>query len=253
MICQRCRTHILSRIQFQQHTLRSPSSCGSTSFLKIQPRFVSTDSPRTPAMPPPPTPRQPGVGSVTVPSAISSSTPGVSQPLSTPTDGVSKPATSVNDNKGPAEAAAASAAAARQQPSSCPPGTPMTGLDYIKNKPGIVALEDHDYPEWLWTLIDDGSKKKKEAGGVDPSTLNKKLRKRYDKKMAALAASRPRKIPVHEQSLDITPAEHNSEQNSSRDTLIEAVASLQKREEITKSARESRRKGIREANFLRGL
>jgi large subunit ribosomal protein L54 len=45
----------------------------------------------------------------------------------------------------------------------------MTGLNYIKNKPDIVALEDHEYPEWLWKLLDDKSKNKKKDGGVDVS------------------------------------------------------------------------------------
>lgn len=83
--------------------------------------------------------------------------------------------------------------------------------------------------------------------------LNKKQRKRYDKKMAALAATQPRKIPLHEQATDIIPAEYNTEQDGPRDIIAEAAAGLEKTEEITKSAREARRKGIRESNFLRGL
>jgi large subunit ribosomal protein L54 len=83
--------------------------------------------------------------------------------------------------------------------------------------------------------------------------LNKKQRKKHDKKMAALAASLPRKIPVHEQSLDITPADYNSQRDGPRDVVAEAADSLAKRETITKSAREARRKGIPESNFLRGL
>lgn len=69
--------------------------------------------------------------------------------------------------------------------------------------------------------------------------------------MAALEASRPRKIPVHEQSIDITSA---SETANAGDNLVNiAEKGLEKRGEITKSAREARRKGIREANFLKGL
>lgn len=71
--------------------------------------------------------------------------------------------------------------------------------------------------------------------------------------MAALAASRPRKIPLHEQATDITPAEYNADQDGARDIIVEAAAGLEKRGDITKSAREARRKGIRESNFLRGL
>jgi large subunit ribosomal protein L54 len=84
--------------------------------------------------------------------------------------------------------------------------------------------------------------------------MNKKQRKRHDKKMAALAATQPRKIPLHEQATDIIPADYNVEQQDGpRDIVAEAAAGLEKKEEITKSAREARRKGIRESNFLRGL
>ncbi|QKX57471.1 uncharacterized protein TRUGW13939_04585 [Talaromyces rugulosus] len=250
MICQRCRTHLLSRIQFQQHVVRSPSTCGPSLLAKSQTRFSSTDTPKTPATPPPPTPTKPGIGAVNVSAAVSSATPGVSQPLSTPTDGVPQPPAWVNPGKGPA---AAAAAASSREPSSCAAGTVMSGLNYIKNKPDIVALEDHEYPEWLWKLLDNKSNNNKKDGGVDVSSLNKKLRKKHDKKMAALAASRPRKIPVHEQAVDITPANYNSSQDGPRDVVAEAADSLAKRETITKSAREARRKGIRESNFLRGL
>lgn len=83
--------------------------------------------------------------------------------------------------------------------------------------------------------------------------LNKKQRKRHEKKMAALAASLPRKIPLHEQATDITPAPYNIKGETPSDLIAQAADSLEKRSAIRKSAREARRKGIREANFLRGL
>lgn len=43
-------------------------------------------------------------------------------------------------------------------PSSAPAGTKLQGLNYEKNKPDLFALEDHEYPAWLWGLIDDGGK-----------------------------------------------------------------------------------------------
>lgn len=178
MICQRCRTHLLSRIPVQQNAIRTPSTCVATIF-KAQSRFSSTDTPKTPAMPPPPAPRQPsgGPGSITIPSAISSATPGVSQPLSTPTHGVPEPPQWVNPGKNaaaaPTDVAGTSAgpAAPTHEPSSLLAGTVMKGLNYMKNKPEIVALEDHEYPDWLWTLLDDKAKKSSESGGVDVSCM----------------------------------------------------------------------------------
>lgn len=83
--------------------------------------------------------------------------------------------------------------------------------------------------------------------------LNKKQRKRYEKKMAARAATLPPKIPVHHHATDITPAQYNRGEQAATDVLGDAAQGLEKRSEITKSAREARRKAIREANFLRGL
>jgi large subunit ribosomal protein L54 len=90
---------------------------------------------------------------------MASATPGVSQPLSTP-EGVH---VDVNPEK-PAKTTAAT-----HTPSIAPAGTKLNGLNYFKNKPDVFALEDSEYPEWLWGLLEDGAKAKKE-GGVDPSS-----------------------------------------------------------------------------------
>lgn len=36
--------------------------------------------------------------------------------------------------------------------STAPAGTVLKGLNYMKNKPEVLALEDTEYPEWLWNL-----------------------------------------------------------------------------------------------------
>ncbi|KAB8237076.1 hypothetical protein ETB97_006606 [Aspergillus alliaceus] len=242
MICQRCRTSLLSRLQPQHTVAFSASLCArQLPIHRSQFRNYSDGKPTVSATPPSSVPRQPVASDITIPSAISSATPGVSQPLSTPEevhiDAPTKP----------------TKAAAERPPSSCPAGTKLNGLNYFKNKPDVVALEDSEYPEWLWSLLDDAKKQSKSEGGVDPSTLNKKQRKRYEKKMAARAATLPPKIPVHHHATDITPAPYNRGDQATDDLLAEAAESLEKRSEITKSAREARRKAIREANFLRGL
>jgi large subunit ribosomal protein L54 len=99
------------------------------------------------------------VGDVTTPSAISSATPGISQPLSTPE--------SVHIDVNPG----ATKPVVERPPSSCPAGTKLNGLNYFKNKPEVLAKEDHEYPDWLWDLLGDSSKSAKaEKGGVDPSS-----------------------------------------------------------------------------------
>ncbi|EIW76049.1 hypothetical protein CONPUDRAFT_147055 [Coniophora puteana RWD-64-598 SS2] len=46
--------------------------------------------------------------------------------------------------------------------SSCPANTVLTGLNYLKGQPPVIALPDEEYPPWLWdiqkpkVLPDDG-------------------------------------------------------------------------------------------------
>lgn len=97
----------------------------------------------------------------------------MSQQLSTPTHGIPEPPKWVNPGKDAAAATAAAtgAAAPTHEPSSCVAGTPLKGLNYTKGKPDIVALEDHEYPDWLWTLLDDSAKKSNDAGGADAACM----------------------------------------------------------------------------------
>jgi large subunit ribosomal protein L54 len=142
-------------------------------------------------------------------------------------------------------------------------------------------MEDDEYPDWLWGLVDQGKKSTTAAaadGGdavdlscklhrtltqdlpapnpvhtpiqtptpsgflTDPLTaMTKKQRQKYDRKQERLLKTLPKRTPVHEQSKDLTgPGD-------------DAVVSLERRQEITKSSRVARRKGIRESNFLRSM
>lgn len=38
--------------------------------------------------------------------------------------------------------------------SSAPAGTPLKGINYLKNAEDPIALEEHEYPEWLWRCLD---------------------------------------------------------------------------------------------------
>jgi hypothetical protein len=49
--------------------------------------------------------------------------------------------------------------------SSVPAGTPLKGLNFLKNGSDPVALPDEEYPSWLWTLLTP--KKKKGAMSSD--------------------------------------------------------------------------------------
>lgn len=40
--------------------------------------------------------------------------------------------------------------------SGTPAGTPLKNINYFKNKSDPIALEDSEYPDWLWTLLEGG-------------------------------------------------------------------------------------------------
>lgn len=47
-------------------------------------------------------------------------------------------------------------------PSSVPAGTVLKGLNFMKNQQDPVAMEDHEYPDWLWEVL----RSKQEAAGA---------------------------------------------------------------------------------------
>ena len=48
--------------------------------------------------------------------------------------------------------------------SSVSAGTPLRGLGYFKGRDPPVAMEDHEYPEWLWALLDKGNDSSSKEG-----------------------------------------------------------------------------------------
>ncbi|KAI8377026.1 mitochondrial ribosomal protein L37-domain-containing protein [Choanephora cucurbitarum] len=54
-----------------------------------------------------------------------------------------------------------------RKPSAAPKGTVLKGLQYIKDKPEPVALDDSEYPEWLWDLLDEKKQKQKTTKPVN--------------------------------------------------------------------------------------
>ena len=66
--------------------------------------------------------------------------------------------------------------------SSCLVGTPLN-LNIRKGQKGPVALEDSEYPDWLWTILDDTSSKVSDANLKELSVDEQlKLRKKEIRK-----------------------------------------------------------------------
>lgn len=135
MICSSCRRTFLTRIRTLKQT--PPSILSASSF-----RYAST-VPSTPNAAP--TQPPPAIAVEGANPTQSSSKPGISQPLSEPHTPSTSSATAPpgKETKGPAKVK-----------SSVPGGQELRGLGYTKAHSRILAKEDDEYPDWLWTLLD---------------------------------------------------------------------------------------------------
>ncbi|KAF9074491.1 mitochondrial ribosomal protein L37-domain-containing protein [Rhodocollybia butyracea] len=61
--------------------------------------------------------------------------------------------------------------------SSCAADTVLTGLNYLKNQPPILARPDEEYPEWLWTVL-----RPKELEDDGPGGRKERLERRRENK-----------------------------------------------------------------------
>ncbi|EMF16311.1 Ribosomal_L37-domain-containing protein [Sphaerulina musiva SO2202] len=139
-------------------------------------------------------------------------------------------------------------------PSSVPAGTVLKGLNFLKNQQDPVALEDHEYPEWLWSALKrkgDVSGAGAAGAGDDEGDLFSKSKKQ--RRLAAKALKKQQllnpeslapKIPLYEQSIDLPGADGTIEGNK---------VAYQAQEELTRAMREKRRSKIKEDNFLREM
>jgi len=46
-----------------------------------------------------------------------------------------------------------------------PGGSVLRGLGFLKTKPEVHAMEDEQYPDFLWGLLEPGAEKKGKEGG----------------------------------------------------------------------------------------
>ncbi|KAI9656952.1 MAG: hypothetical protein M1831_004500 [Alyxoria varia] len=124
--------------------------------------------------------------------------------------------------------------------SSVPAGMRLKGLNYFKGKEDPVAMEDHEYPDWLWTCLE--SRRVDDEMNADDatqkSTKKSKKSKSHAQAHATLQAQQNR-VPLHEQSLDLPSDDPQEAENARR--------------KLNKSMREARRKGIKEGNYLKGM
>ncbi|KAK3394371.1 mitochondrial ribosomal protein L37-domain-containing protein [Podospora didyma] len=145
--------------------------------------------------------------------------------------------------------------------SSCVAGTVLNGLNYTKGKTDPVALEDSEYPSWLWDCL---SVQKKVASAADAEagdefSKSKKQRRLAIRRQRAeeakmlqsgnLEALAP-KVPLGKQSINLAGG---SSEEGGGGGLKEAVFAAEKREELRKALRKDRKAKIKESNFLKTM
>ncbi|MCJ1414855.1 hypothetical protein MMC32_001184 [Xylographa parallela] len=134
--------------------------------------------------------------------------------------------------------------------SSVPAGTPLKGLGYFKGKDPPLAKEVHEYPSWLWGLLNKANEGKNEAGDDLGDSYSKSKKERRKAARAALKAANANpeslipKVPIEQQSIDLPAGDG---------TLAGALEAVQAREEIRGALRIGRRKKIKEGNFLKAM
>ncbi|MCJ1379732.1 hypothetical protein MMC17_002835 [Xylographa soralifera] len=134
--------------------------------------------------------------------------------------------------------------------SSVPAGTPLKGLGYLKGKDPPLAKEVHEYPNWLWSLLDEGKEGKNEDGDDLGDTYSKSKKERRKAARAALRAAKANpeslvpKVPIEHQSIDLPAGDG---------TIAGALEAVQAREELRDALRIGRRKKIKEGNFLKAM
>lgn len=106
-------------------------------------------------------------------------------------------------------------------------------------------MEDSEYPEWLWTILQRQEKKAETAAG-DLFSKSKKQRRLAAKRLRKEQMLNPPvpKIPLYEQTIDLPAGD------GSLDGNVQAAGA---RGELTKAMRTKRRGAIKEANFLKAM
>jgi len=133
MICQRCRQRLAQRTIGPDYTLPFAQRSSFSQSTKTQSTPVTAET--TTATNPRPHGR---------PAATSTS---AAQPFSTPLS--PKPARQDLPIR-----SKQTKQAAKLPQSSVLAGTVLKGLNFMKNQQDPVAMEDHEYPAWLWTALE---------------------------------------------------------------------------------------------------
>lgn len=146
MLCQRCRTGILSRFPLHYRTSVSLPSSRYVNRIPAATHIRLYSTPLTPSAP--------------VPNGHPLSTSDISF------------ASTTSATSGPDSPSLTKPPGAERIASTAPVGTRLSGLSYVKNKRDPVAMDDSEYPDWLWGLLDSKSAGKVDGGGDTSGVYN---------------------------------------------------------------------------------
>lgn len=152
MICHRCLLRQSRQALSRRSTLFEATQSSKSFPSRPIPRrhATTTAKPLSPNVATQTTPRQGDGTSHNPPAATSTS---AAQPFSAPHTPSPKGEGAITGK------ASGAGKEAKPKPSvtvksSCPAGTPLKGLNFIKGQQDPLALEDSAYPPWLWTVLD---------------------------------------------------------------------------------------------------
>ncbi|OLN88773.1 54S ribosomal protein L37, mitochondrial [Colletotrichum chlorophyti] len=140
--------------------------------------------------------------------------------------------------------------------SSCPAGTVLNGLNYVKGKTDPVALPDEEYPSWLWTCLESKKEAVESADDLaaEMFSKSKKQRKAAAKRQKAIEAkllasgdleALAPKVPLPQQSINL-PGEKGGD-------VEHNLHAAEKRDELRKAMRKERKAKIKESNYLKSM
>ncbi|WFD43356.1 hypothetical protein MPSI1_002017 [Malassezia psittaci] len=156
-------------------------------------------------------------------------------------------------------------AAKSDAPSVAPAGTVFAGLSIYKDRADPVAKPDHEYPNWLWDLLEDPAIKSSKsliAGDVDTTGMSKGEARAAYKRSAKLARQQLKRQQAAEAKEAARQLNMNPDQKAASQAKLAAQVAKEtqpkspseQREDELKARRTLRKKNraaIKASNFVK--
>lgn len=148
-------------------------------------------------------------------------------------------------------------------PSSCTPGTVLTGLAILKDAPEVIAKPDEEYPSWLWELANEPAMKTtfastdaaeviaSESGSSSAFPATKgALRAKEKRAMKAKRAAQAAEDRAQAKAARIAKAAKGAEVPKAQQKAAEGRDPIEVERETQRALRKANRDRIRTNNFI---